>query len=523
MRRSLETIRSTAGAAALAVLLLLALATNASAAGPPAFEQAPANQSSVVGTPIIPVIVKGTNLALVTAKALPLGLTLKQIGSSETEWEISGTPTVSKAATKVTLEAENTEKATAPPVEFEWTVKEALPTIESPGTQSSVAGTPITPVIVKGTNMATVTAKELPAGLGLTKVSETVWEITGTPSIAQAATTVTLEASNKEKAPVQTATFKWTVKEAAATIQKPADQSNLAGTTIATVVVKGTNLALVSAEELPAGLKLNKVSEAEWTITGTLTTPKATTVVTLKAANVEGTPVSSTTFTWTVSEALTTIEKPADQASTAGTPITTVIVKGINLASLTAKELPAGLQLTKVSEAEWTITGTPTTPKAATTVTLQASNNEEAPLATTTLQWTVKEPEVAAKPPTSAPPPSPPGGPVIVPSAGRLGTLPVQKPGKSLTASFLCEVANCKVQITATITAGKKKFKIHSARTAITQGQKAKIALKLSKAQQALIVATLKKHKKVTAALAASIDSSVGLQVTKALVISVKR
>jgi hypothetical protein len=77
--------------------------------------------------------------------------------------------------------------------------------------------------------------------------------------------------------------------------------------------------------------------------------------------------------------------------------------------------------------------------------------------------------------------------------------------------------------VTATITAGKKKFKIHSARTSITQGQKPKIPLKLSKAQQALLVAALKKHKKVSAALSASINSSVGLQVTKALTIAIKR
>ena len=141
-----------------------------------------------------------------------------------------------------------------------------------------------------------------------------------------------------------------------------------------------------------------------------------------------------------------------------------------------------------------------------------------------TFQWTVKEPEAVAGPPpsTTPPPSSPPPAPTVV-SAGRLGTLPVQKPGKSLTASFLCEVAECKVQVTATITAGKKRFKIHSARTPIAQGQKVKIALKLSKTQRALLLETLKKHKKVAAALAASIDSSAGFQVTKALTIAIKR
>ncbi len=101
--------------------------------------------------------------------------------------------------------------------------------------------------------------------------------------------------------------------------------------------------------------------------------------------------------------------------------------------------------------------------------------------------------------------------------------MPTQKRGRELWASFLCEVASCKVQVMATITAGKTKFKLHSVRTPIAQGKKMRIALKLSKKQQALITAALKKRKKVTAAMSASIDSSVGRQVTKALVVTVKR
>ena len=59
--------------------------------------------------------------------------------------------------------------------------------------------------------------------------------------------------------------------------------------------------------------------------------------------------------------------------------------------------------------------------------------------------------------------------------------------------------------------------------TQIAQGKKVRIPLKLTKKQMRTIAAALKKHKKVTAALSASINSSVGLQVTKALVVTVKR
>lgn len=177
--------------------------------------------------------------------------------------------------------------------------------------------------------------------------------------------------------------------EAAATIEKPANQTSTEGAAIATVKVKGTNLVTLTSKELPAGLTLTKVSPTEWTITGTPTTAKASTTVTLEAKNGEAVG-ENTTFTWTVKEAAATIVKPAAQTSTKGTAIATVKVKGTNLDVLTSKELPAGLTLTKVNETEWTITGTPTTTKAITTVTLEARNNEAAG-ENTTFSWTVEE------------------------------------------------------------------------------------------------------------------------------------
>jgi hypothetical protein len=313
------------------------------------------------------------------------------------------------------------------------------------------------------------------------------------------------------------------------TLVKPADQVSTVGVPITTVVVKGTNLATLIAKELPAGLTLTQVSEAEWTITGTPTTVNAATVVTLEASNAETAPAVTTTFVWTIAEDLPTLEKPADQTSTAGAPITILLIKGTGLFALTAKELPAGLVLAKVSETEWTIAGTPTTPKAVVTVTLEASDKAEDPTQTITFQWTINEaiapviiPPVVSTPLPESPPPT--ETPIAkVASAGRLGTVPTQKPGKSLTASFLCEVVACRVVITATVRAGMNKFKIRSSPTSIKDGQKAKIALKLSKKQQTQIAATLKKHRKVSAAVVASIESTVGLQTTKSLAIAVRR
>jgi hypothetical protein len=350
MRRFLAPLRLIACACALAGVVLLALAATALAA--PGFEAAPSPQSSVVGTPITPVTVKGTELARVTAKALPAGLNLSASAAHpETEWEITGTPEVAKAA-KVTLEAENSAKEHATPIEFEWTVApEAVPTFApAPSAQSSVVGTSITPVVITGTKLSRVTATALPTGLVLSASAshpETEWEITGTPEAAQAATKVTLEATNHEKGGHATIEFEWTVKAPEAA--KPP-----------------------------------------------------------------------------------TVETPAKP--------------------------------------------------------------------TETLPPTVK-----------------------IPSAGRLGTVPLQKPGKSLMASFLCEVTTCQVQLLATLTVGKSKLKLHSARRMIKQGQKGKIALALTKKQQALIAAALKKHKKVTASLTATIQSTVGAQVTKPLIVTVKQ
>jgi hypothetical protein len=530
MRRHFDPIRLTARASAvlIAALLTLALAAGASAAEPLPTLGKPADQVSTVGVPITTVVVKGTNLATLTSKELPAGLKLNKV--SETEWTITGTPTTPKAAVTVTLEATNTEKDPTQTTTFSWTISEALPTLVKPASQTGPAGTPITTLLVKGTNLATLTSKELPAGLKLNKVSEAEWTITGTPTTPKAVVTVTLEATNTEKDPTQTTTFKWTIAEALATVEKPADQPGTTGVPITTLAVKGTNLATLTAKELPAGLVLTQVSETEWTITGTPTTPKAATAVTLEASNKEKAPIQTTTFQWTIAEGPSTIEKPADQTSAAGLAIATVIIRGTTLDILIAKELPAGLTLTEVSETEWTITGTPTTPKAAFTVTLEATNTAKDPTQTTTFTWTVGEVTVPSVPlvsstltPTPATPAPSPTPIAKITSAGQLGTVPVQKPGKSLSASFRCEVAACRVVLTATVTAGKSKFKIRSSPTSIKLGQKPKIVMKLSKKQQALIAATLKKHKKVSASVAATIESTVGLQTTKSLAITVRR
>jgi hypothetical protein len=414
---------------------------------------------------------------------------------------------------------------------------EPLPTVVTPRDQASAVGHGKT-VIVTGEGLAELSVTGLPTGVPPpTKVSPTEWKIEGAGTTAEV-TTVILEPKNGEGTPGPTVSFKWTVNavpEAAPTIAGPVDQESTTHTTIAPVIVKGANLANVTAKELPVGLTLKAVggtSETEWEIAGEPSTAKPAVEVTLEAENKEEAPAAkAVTFKWTVYGPATIEQAPANQTSVRGKPITPVIFKGADLANVASKELPQGLALKRVggsSETEWEITGEPLAAKTSTEVTLEPENKAHTHGTSVTFKWTVNEPEASSPPKIETPskPPETPSKPPETPkavSAGRLGTMPTQKKGRELWASFLCEVASCKVQVMATITAGKTKFKLHSVRTPIAQGKKMRIALKLTKKQQALIVAALNKRKKVTAALSASIDSSVGRQVTKALVVTVKR
>jgi Putative Ig domain len=394
--------------------------------------------------------------------------------------------------------------------------------------QASTAGQAIVALVVNGEEMTTIKGENtLPEGLHINKVSASKFRIEGTPGKVETAT-VKLVAENaggtETSPPVE---FTWTV-EAAPTIEKPADQTTLVGQAITPLTIKGSNLATLEATEgLPAGLELKRVSPTEGTIAGTPTVPGPAATVKLEGTNPAGGKATQT-FLWRVIESAPTLARPADQSTPAGKAVA-VTLTGANLSVIEPEELPAGLELKKVTESEWLIVGTPTTVKAATVVTLKAKNKESTPLAApVTFSWTVSAAEVPAKKEAETPskPPETPVKPPETPkatSAGRLGTVPIQKQGRELFASFLCEVASCKVTITGAITAYKTKFKIHSVATAIAQGKKVRIALKLTKKQQTTVSAALKKHKKVTASLTASINSSVGMQVTKALLVTVKR
>ncbi len=356
----------------------------------PALEAAPSvepigPQTATVGQPFS-MKVKGTGLHVVRGKSgLPAELVAKEVPSSgEKEWEISGTPTVAKAATTVTLEVENAESAVVEPT-FSLTVHEAAPSVEPIGPQTATVGQPFS-MKVKGTGLHLVRGKSgLPAELVAKEVpssGEKEWEISGTPTVAKAATTVTLEVENAESAVVEP-TFSLTVHEAAPSVEPIGPQTATVGQPFS-MKVKGTGLHLVRGKSgLPAELVAKEVpssGEKEWEISGTPTVAKAATTVTLEVENAESAVVEPT-FSLTVVETGPALSSIEDQTAMAETPFL-LKLRGKSLRHVDAVSgLPPELALTEVpgsGETEWQISGTPTAAKPSTLVVLAAENGEGA-------------------------------------------------------------------------------------------------------------------------------------------------
>jgi Putative Ig domain len=197
---------------------------------------------------------------------------------------------------------------------------EEAPTLVAPVAQTSTVGTAIAPLVVEGMRMAELTAVELPAGLTLERISGTEGRITGKPTHAETVT-VALHAKNTEGVEVSV-TFGWTVEpEAAPTLVAPVAQTSTVGTPIAPVMVEGTHMAELTAQELPAGLTLERISGTEGRITGEPTHAETVTVA-LHAKNTEGVEVS-VTFGWTVeAAAVVVIPPPPNPAPTAAGQLT---------------------------------------------------------------------------------------------------------------------------------------------------------------------------------------------------------
>jgi CSLREA domain-containing protein len=318
--------------------------------------------------------------------ALPSALTM-----SATTGQITGTPAAASAATVYTVTVKDANNATVTAT-FSLTVNTVVTaTTVVPTTiltQNHVV-TAFTPVTGGGGTapLSYGVAPALPTGL---LYNLTTGQITGTPTVASAATTytVTVTDANGETA---TATFSLTVSGAvSATTAVPTTiltEGHLATAFTPVTGAGGTApLTFGVAPVLPAGLTMSTTTGQ---ITGTPTVVSAATTYTVTVTDADN-ATATATFSLTVNGSLTattavpTTTLLADQPATPFTPVT----GAGGTAPLTyavAPTLPAGLTM---STTTGQITGTPTVTTNATTYTVTVTDANSA-TATATFSLTV--------------------------------------------------------------------------------------------------------------------------------------
>ncbi len=247
---------------------------------------------------------------------------------------------------EVELAGANAAKEALQPVKFTFTVDG----IDNPGPQKASPGTAVE-IPVRGVGLGELkAAKALPEGLTLKKNPK--------PNGRSSASRPNRR-SSKSNWPGRTppkklfslVKFTFTVGG----ITSPGPQTAVVGTAV-NIPVSGDELAqLAVTKALPEGLSLEEISETEWKIVGTPTTPGVGEVE-LTGETSAKEPLPAVTFTFTVDG----FENPGAQTALVGSAVA-VPVTGVGLSELTAAGgLPEGLRLEKVSESEWKILGTPT-------------------------------------------------------------------------------------------------------------------------------------------------------------------
>jgi hypothetical protein len=250
----------------------------------------PEDQHSLVGT-AVSFTGAGTEMVTLKSEGLPAGLNAARV--SPTAWQVTGTPLTPTSAATVTVTVENSKLETAE-TKFTWTVAGII----SPGDQITVVNAPVE-VPVTGVELAELKAtpaNPLPAGLTPEKITEGEWRIVGTPG-TPSETEVELQAETGAKGLPSPVKFKWTV----AGINNPGPQLGTVGVVVSLPITGAGLQELTLAKPLPAGLSLEKVSEAEWRVVGT---PKEAGKLEVELHGEDASKaLPSALFTWTIAEA----------------------------------------------------------------------------------------------------------------------------------------------------------------------------------------------------------------------------
>jgi|GEM_PF-1170535 PKD repeat protein len=227
-----------------------------------------------------------------------------------------------------------------------------LPSITSATAAPGTVGAAFTFNLTATGSPTSYAASPLPAGLALDAATGA---ITGTPA-AVGVTVVSVTATNATGTS-NAATLTLTVSAAgtAPVITSPVTAPGSVGTVFVTYTITATGSpSSYTATGLPAGLSLNSATGA---INGT-PTAAGVSVVTLGATNATGTGTATLTLTVAAAGAAPVITSPVTAPGTVGTVfITYVITATGSPTSYTATGLPAGLSLNSATGA---INGTPT-------------------------------------------------------------------------------------------------------------------------------------------------------------------
>ncbi|MGJ5149972.1 putative Ig domain-containing protein [Bradyrhizobium sp. HKCCYLR1023] len=328
------------------------------------------------------------------APTLPTGLSFNTSTGA-----ITGTPTVTSAATTYTVTITDANSATASNT-FSLTVNGAVTATQSVASKTLTQNQPstnFTPVTGGGGTPAYTysVSPSLPTGLTL---NTSTGAITGTPTAASGATTYTVTVTDANSATASN-TFSLTVNSAVTATQSVASKTltqNVAATSFTPVTGGGgtPSLSYSIAPALPAGLSLNTSSGA---ITGTPTASSGATTYTVTVTD-SNSATASNTFSLTVNTAVTATQSVSSATVTVNTAITsfTPVTGGGGTTPRSyaiAPTLPTGLSF---NTSTGQVSGTPTVTSSTTTYTVTVTDSNGG-TASNTFQLTVNGPVSATQ------------------------------------------------------------------------------------------------------------------------------